>query len=393
MSTPSLTIPSFDLDPFSDDLLTAPYAYYRELRDAGPVVHLSKYDVFGVARYADVKRVMKDNTTFRSAAGPGFNDPYNEKMQGTVVASEPPEHTEIRATMVRRLRLGRLREMQPVADDLARDLVTRFVEHGRFDAPQDLARPFVAKFVSSVLGISAEIAEHAIEGSYAGFNSTGPLNDRTLAAAPVIESLFAMMQGLTKDDLVAGSIGWEILDAHECGELPFAKSLSLIFNFLGPAFDTTINAMGYAVWLLANNHNQWARLRADPGLVPAAIDEALRIESPLQIWSRTCPDGAVVDGVEIPQGTRVAIFIGAANRDERHYPRPDEFDIRRKASDHLSFGHGIHMCVGAQLARMELASVLGAMTSRIDTLRPAGEASVRLNNTTRGLASAPVAVA
>ncbi|WP_433365584.1 cytochrome P450 [Streptosporangium sp. CA-115845] len=373
-------------------MLTAPYDYYRLLRDAGPVVRLSKYDVLGVARYDDVKTTMRDHETFKSSAGPGFNDAYNQKMQGTVVASEPPQHTEIRATMVRRLRLARLKDMQPVADDLARKLITQFLERGEFDAAKDLARPFVGTFVASVLGVSTEIAEQAIDGSTAGFNQTGPLNERTLAATPVIESLFAMMQQLTKADLVPDSIAWDILDSHERGELPFASSLSLIFNFLGPAFDTTISAMGFAAWLLATNPEQWKLLRENPELIPAVINESIRIESPLQIWSRYCPDGAVIDGVEIPANTRVAVFPGSANRDERHYANPETFDIRRNPVDQLGFGQGIHTCVGAPLARMELTSVLSAMTELIHTLEPAGEPVLQLNNTTRGFASAPVSV-
>lgn len=385
-------IPNFDLDPFADEFLLDPYGHYQTLRDAGPVVRLDKYGVLAVARYDGVKSTMKDHQTFKSYKGPGFNEPYNQKMQGTVVASEPPEHSEIRAGMVKRLRLTRLREMQPIANALAKKLVSEFLERGEFDASSELAHPFVSAFVGSVLGISHDVAELAIEGSTAGFNSSGPVNARTEAAKPVIDRLFAMMSQLTKEDFTEGSIGWDLLDAHERGELPAAKSLSLIFNFLGPAFDTTINAIGSTLWLLANNPDQWQVLKSEPTLIGAAIAESLRLESPLQIWSRWCEKGGSIDGVEIPAETRVAVFIGSANRDERKYVNPTRFDVRRNPVDHLSFGHGIHMCVGAPLAQMELTSVLTVMTEQVATIEPAGEARPRLNNTTRGLVSAPVRI-
>jgi cytochrome P450 len=388
-----MPITAVDLDPFADEFIRDPYPHYRVMRDAGPVFRLERYDVLATARFDGVKTTMREHTVFRSAEGPGFNEPYNQKMKGTVVASEPPEHAEIRATMVRRLRLARLKDMQPVADTLAHKLVVEFLERGCFDAATDLARPFVSAFVGSVLGISHEIAELAIDGSTEGFNSTGPLNERTIAAKPVIDRLFTVMSQLTKHDFAADTIGWDILDAHERGEIPFASSLSLLFNFLGPAFDTTINTMGATLWLLAEHPDQWAALREDPGLISSAINESLRIESPLQAWSRWCPDGATLDGEVIPPGTRVAVFPGAANRDERHYPDPDRFDVRRNPVDHLAFGQGIHMCVGAPLARMELTSTLTALTALAHVIEPTAAPTVRLNNTTRGFTSVPLRIA
>jgi cytochrome P450 len=386
------TYPTFDVDPFADDFIVDPYDHYAEFRDAGPVFGFEGYDFLAVARFDDVKRTMRDHGVFKSSHGPAFNEHHNVHMQGTVVASEPPAHTEIRATMVKRLRLGRLRDMRPVADELAAKLVAEFLDRGTFDAATDLGRPFVSAFVGQVLGISHEIAEQAIEGSMAGFNAVGPVNARSEASKPVMDELFGMMSSLTTADMAPGSIGWDILDAHERGELPYASSLSLMFNFLGPAFDTTINAVGNALWLFAHHPDQWEALKADRGLIPGAILESLRLESPLQAWSRFCEDGAEIDGVVIPPNTRVGVFPGSGNRDERRFERADAFDIRRNPTDHLAFGHGVHMCVGAPLAQMELTSVLSAMTEQVRTIEPDGEPVVRLNNTTRGLAQAPVRI-
>jgi len=383
-------IPVLDVDPFSDESLAEPYGYYRALRDAGPVFRLPRYDVLGIARFADVRAGLKDWQRFASTEGPGFNAPFNEKMKGTVVASDPPDHGVARTVMIKRLRLGRLREVEPLADQVARELLDDCLDRGSFDVATDLARPFVTRFVGRVLGVPVPILDLCVDGSIAGFNRTGPLNQRAAAAGPVIDQLFGVMQGLSKADMTPGSIGWDVLDAHERGEIPKLSSFTLLWNFLGPAFDTTINAIGSIIWLLATYPRQWRALRERPGLLPAAVNEGIRIESPLQIWSRVARAGLVVDGVAVPDGTRVAVFLGAANRDERHYERPDDFEIARNPVDQVGFGNGPHLCVGAPLARLEISSVLRALLGRVSALEPGGEPVRRLNNTTRGLASAPV---
>jgi cytochrome P450 len=386
-------IPVIDVDPFADESLTDPYGYYRTLRDAGPVFSLPRYDVLGIARFQDVREGLKDWQRLASTEGPGFNAPFNEKMKGTVVASDPPDHDVARTVMVKRLRLGRLREIEPLADQVARELLDTFLDQKSFDAATDLARPFVTRFVGSVLGVPLPILDQCVDGSMAGFNLTGPLNQRAAAAGPLIEQLFGVIQGLTKADLTPGSIGWDVLDAHDRGEIPKLSSFTLLWNFLGPAFDTTINAIGSIVWLLAVNPGQWQELRDRRELIPAAINEGLRLESPLQIWSRVARQGVVIDGVAVPDGSRVAVFLGAANRDERRYERPENFEIARNPVDHVSFGNGLHMCVGAPLARLEITSVLRALLDCVNALEPDGEPVVRLNNTTRGFASAPVRIA
>jgi cytochrome P450 len=200
------------------------------------------------------------------------------------------------------------------------------------------------------------------------------------------------MAKLVKNDMTPGSIAWEILDARERGEIPESETLQLLFQYLGPAFETTINGIGNILWLLARHPAQWQLLRQQPALIPSAINEALRVESPLQIWSRVVREDVAVDGAEIPVGTRVAMFLGAANRDERHYPDPEAFDVWRNPADHLAFGNGIHMCVGAPLARLEIGSIVNAMSGKVRDIKLAGDPTRQLTNTSRGFASLPLAI-
>lgn len=384
--------PNFDLDPFCDELLDQPYAYYRQMRDAGPVFRLARYDVLGLARFGDVRTALKDWRAFSSAAGPAFNETLNASLEGGVIRLDPPEHEGVRTAMVQRLRLGRLKEFTPVADQLAGEMVTAFVQRKTFDAVTDLARPFIATFTGRILGIPQDVADLAVRASMAGFDALGPMNQRATEALPVVGQFFAVMAKLVKDDMTPGSIAWEILDARERGEIPESETLQLLFQYLGPAFETTINAIGNILWLLARHPAQWQLLRQQPALIPSAINEALRVESPLQVWSRVAREDVAVDGAEIPAGTRVAMFLGAANRDERHYPDPEAFDVRRNPADHLAFGNGIHMCVGAPLARLEIGSILNAMSGKVGDIKLAGDPVRQLNNTSRGFASLPVAI-
>jgi cytochrome P450 len=384
--------PSFDLDPFCDELLDQPYAYFRRLRDAGPVFRLTSYDVLGLARFDDVRMGLKDWRAFSSAAGPAFNETLNASLEGGVIRLDPPEHEGVRTAMVQRLRLGRLKEFAPVADQLAGEMVTAFVERKTFDAVTDLARPFVATFTGRILGIPQDVADLAVRASTAGFDALGPMNQRATEALPVVGQFFAAMAKLGKDDMTPGSIAWEILDARERGETPDSETLQLLFQYLGPAFETTINAIGNILWLLARHPAQWQLLLRQPELIPSAINESLRLESPLQIWSRVAGEDVAVGGAEIPAGTRVAMFLGAANRDERHYPDPEAFDVRRNPADHLAFGNGIHTCVGAPLARLEIGSILNAMSGKVRDIKLAGDPVRQLNNTSRGFASLPVAI-
>lgn len=386
------TIPTFDLDPFSDELLEEPYGYYRELRDAGPVFQLSQYDVYGIARYQNVRDAFRDWRTFRSVEGIAFNDLANRGLKHTVLCSEPPKHDAARQVMTNRLKLSEMKLFTPLAESMADEIVAQLVERGSFDAAVDLAWPYVSNFVGELLGLPQELLDKCVMGSICGFQTSGPMNKRTEEALPVVREHFEIMQKLQKPDFSEGSIGWEILDAHEKGEIAEADKFTLLYNFMGPAFDTTLNAVGSLIYLMATHPDQWAVLKADPHLIPAAINETLRIESPVQRWSRFCTDDAMIEDVPIPAGSRVAIFPGSANRDERHYEDPDMFDISRNPTDHLAFGHGIHLCVGAPLARLEISSVAKSLIAKVASLEPAGAPILRLNNTTRGYQSVPVNV-
>jgi cytochrome P450 len=219
----------------------------------------------------------------------------------------------------------------------------------------------------------------------------GPEGDRVYEAVPVALELLGDIGRLTKDDMTPGGVGQGLFEAQERGEMPGEDPSIYIWNFLGPAFDTTINGIGSTLWMLAGDREQWEVLREDPSLIPAAFNEALRMEAPIQIWGRACRNGAEIDGVSIPPASRIALLFGSANRDERHYPDPDVFRVQRNPKDHVGFGWGVHTCLGASLARAEAHAVLGAVVNQVTTLECA-KPSRTPRNTTRGLTSLPLIV-
>jgi len=380
-----------EIDLWSDEVLLEPWAHYRAIRDQGPAVRLERYDLYAVGRYEDVRAVTRNWEAFTSAEGVAFNDLMNEAELGTSAGSDPPEHTAIRALLSERLRLADVRELSGILEARAKALVADLVERGSFDAVTDLARRYVTDVVGDIVGITGDVLERFAPAGSVFFDAVGPEGDRVYEAVPIALELLGAIGQLTKDDMTPGGVGRGLFEAQERGEMPGEDPTIYIWNFLGPAFDTTISGISSTLWLLARDPQQWTRVREDPSLIPAAFNEALRMESPIQIWGRACRDGAEIGGVSIPPASRIALLFGSANRDERHYPDPDAYRVGRNPKDHVGFGHGVHNCLGASLARAEAHALLGAVVDRVTTLE-CGTPARKPRNTTRGLTSLPMAV-
>ena len=385
-------IPTLHLDLFSDDVLANPYDHYRAVRDAGPVVRLDSDEAMvAIARYEDVRAAMRDWRAFRSSEGIGFNEVVNAALKDSILGWEPPVHTVARSAITTFLKASEMRKIASSAANEADNRISALVDRPEFDVVEDLADPFVASLVQTVFGVPSYVTDLFLAGGgSAQFMVVGPLNDRSMAVLPILQALDDLLGRLKKSDMTPGSILWTMLDAEDRGEIPNEMRGKILSSFIGAAFDTTIAAIGSAIWLFATNPEQWDDLRKHPLVVPAAINEVVRFQSPIHTWGRYCSHDTTVSGVIIPAGTRVALMLAAANRDERHYPLADMFDIRRDAADHLGFGHGIHACVGAPFARTLLTSLLNSLVSKVARIELAGEPVPRLNNTIREFDSLPV---
>lgn len=387
-----MTAPHYDVDLFTDAALDDPYPHYRALRDAGPLVWLSAHDVFAAARFDDVRAILDDEATFISGEGVGLNDIVNALGRGTTLMSDGDEHRAQREIIGRPLTPRALAELRGEAQSLADALVDRLVGAGEFDAVPELAEVLPATWVPDLLGWPADGRGHLLAWAAATFDGLGPINDRTIAAGEQVLALSAYAQELASATLPEGCFGARIQRAAANGEISATRCPQLFMDYLAPSLDTTVSALGNAVWLFATHPEQWALLRAEPDRVKAAFNEVLRLESPISCFTRVAAVDCEVGGVALAAGSRVIVNFASANRDERRWDDPERFDITRESAGQLAFGHGEHACVGMGLARLEGAAVLSALVARVATIELAGAPVRKRNNLIRSFGSLPVRV-
>lgn len=386
-----MSVPSYDVDLFTDEVLTEPYEHYRALRDLGPVVRLTAHDdALAVTRFADARTVLDDPQTFCSGQGVGLNDFINAVGQGTTLMSDGDDHRQMRGVMAPPLTPRAVADLRPAAQQIADDLIDTLVARGTFDAVADLAHVLPTQWVPDLLGWPADGRDKLLDWGAASFDGLGPFNERGLAAGDGIIEMSTHAQLLAAGELPEGSMAAGILAAAERGEIAPDRCPMAIVDYLAPSLDTTISGLGNALWLFATHPDQWQLLRDDPTRVRHAFNEVLRLESPISCFTRVTTRDTAIDGVPVAAGARVVVFFASANRDERRWANPETFDITRDNADQLAFGHGEHACVGMGLARLEGAAVLSAMAARVERIELAGEPVRKLNNLIRSFASIPV---
>ena len=387
-------IPHLGIDPFAISFFDDPYPAHQQMREAAPVVYLDRWNVYGVARYAEVYAVLNDPLTFCSSRGVGLSDFAKEtpwRPPSLILEADPPAHTRTRAVLSKVLSPAVMKRLRDGFMAAAEAKVDELVARGSFDAIPDLAEAYPLSVFPDALGLQPEGREHLIPYASLVFNAFGPPNELRQQAiersAPHQAYVTAQCQ---RDNLTPGGFGACIHAFSDSGEITPAEAPLLVRSLLSAGLDTTVYGIGAAVYCLARFPDQWARLRADPALARNAFEEAVRFESPVQTFFRTTTRDVELGGVVIPEGEKVLMFLGAANRDPRRWERPDSYDITRKVSGHVGFGSGIHMCVGQLVARLEGEAVLTALARKVGAITMSDEPKRRYNNTLRGLESLPV---
>jgi cytochrome P450 len=378
-------IPADDVDLYTDEARIDPYPIYDRMREAGPVVHLTRTDLYALTRYDDVRTALMDWETFTSARSVFVDPTMNAQLEGITLCSDPPDHTMMRAVLGRPLLPARMRELTPKIEAAAEQVVAELVGRGRFDAATELAEHLPMTVVSDLAGLGPGNRERMLEWAAAIWDVQGPANERFTAAMPLVEEFL----GFAANDAVPGKIepnGWadQLYQAADRGELPRDKCPVMMLDYVTPSLDTTILGITNTIALFAEHPDQWDLLRADRSLIPHAINESLRLESPVPQFSRVLTRDHEVGGVPLPAGTRVALLYGAANRDPRKYPDPARFDITRRPSDHLAFGRGEHACIGMNLARLEMGALLGHLADQVSRFEVLSSRPL-INNGLRGL--------
>jgi cytochrome P450 len=305
--------PTVSFDPFDPVVLADPYEAYAEVRDAGPAVHVPAHDLWAIGRYDDVRAALRDFERFTSAGDEPPLPGGPHATTGRVIRSDPPDHTRAR------------RAVAPL-----------FTERALAQQERRL-RMRVADALDGLVG-------------------AGPVDVIDALATPIAVGTFADL--LCRVDLEEG------------------EAWSVLAGLSAAGMDTTAEVLGNTLHLLATHPEAWAALRSCPRLAEAACEEVLRHESPVQQVARTATEEVDLGGVAIPAGARVLLLPGSADRDPRHYDDADAFAVRRferRPADHVAFGHGVHLCLGAPLARLEGRVVVEELVARAAAVEPAGE--------------------
>ena len=384
-------IPTSALDPFSAAFFDDPFPAFDALREAGPVVRFTAIDSYGAAGWAEVHAILHDHETFCSRRGVGLADFAREKPwrpASLVLEADPPDHTRARHALARALAPGVVAKLRPGFIAAAETLVESLLARGEVDGITDIAEAFPLSVFPEAMGLMNEGRDHLLPYGALAFNAFGPDNAlRRAALAAAAPHIAWVTEQCRLENLRPGGIGAAI---HAAPDITPDEAVLLVRSLLTAGLDTTVHGVGAALLCLAENPAEWARLRENPTLARAAFEEAIRLESPVQTFFRTTTTDAPLGGETIPEGQKVLMFLGAANRDPRKFENPARYDITRRTAGHVGFGNGIHLCIGALLARIEADALLTTLAARVRFIEIAGPPTRKHNNTLRGLAHLPL---
>jgi cytochrome P450 len=389
--------PSLDLDPFSVEFLKDPFPGHAAFRAAGPVVWLSRYRIAASARFQEVRQALNDYKTFSSARGVGMADFERHgrfRLPSLILEADPPTHTRARAALMKALSPAVMRSLRERFAAVAAEMVDALVAKGRFDGCTELAEAFPLRVFPDAIGMRPDHRDHLLAYGDMVFNSFGPANELFQAAALRAKEVFPWVEAeALRQHLKPDGFGMILYQCVDAGELTEDEAHKLVRSMLTAGVDTTVNGIGAALFAMARFPLQWQKMCADPArLAKAAFEEAVRFESPVQTFFRTVTQRTQWGGIELEEGRKVLLFLGAANRDPLQWDAADEYNIERKVLGHVGFGAGIHVCVGQLLARLEGEVVLQALAKRARSIELEGQPERRLNNTLRGLKHLPLRV-
>ena len=392
-----MDVPVLPDDPFDHEVLADPYPFHERMRETAPVVFLERYEVWAMARHAEVADALSDWETFSSAAGVGLADFRREppwRPPSLLLEADPPSHTRVRKPVLHLMTPKAAKALHDAFDAPARQLAEAVVSRGTFDAVTDLAEVYPIRVFADAVGVPEEGRQYLLPYGAMAFNAFGPRNDLfEQAFAEASEVTEWISSACQRDALAPGGLGAKIWEAVDRGEITDQQAPLLVRSLLTAGLDTTVYGIGNALYCLASNPSQYELLHAEPARAKAAFEESLRYESPVQTFFRTTTRDVEVAGTVIPAGEKVLLFLGAANRDPRRWgDDAHHYDIRRRTPGHVAFGCGIHVCVGQFIARLEGELVLSALARRASRLELAGEAVPKLNNTLKGFRHLPLRV-
>ncbi|MEO3874241.1 cytochrome P450 [Nonomuraea sp. B12E4] len=368
-------------DPWDPEFVAHPYRVYDELRRQAPVSYFEPTGQWLVSRHADVNSLLRDRRLGRSylhvatheefgrPPEPEFQEPFWRVIRAGMLDVEPPVHTRLRRLVSKAFTPRMVESLRPRVRAVAGDLVEAFVEKGGGDLIAEVAEPLPVTVIAEMLGIPGQ-DRHLLRpwsADICGMYELNPTPTAQHTAVRAASEFAGYLRSLAHDrrrnpgdDLISALAG--------ITELTDDELVGTCVLLLNAGHEATVNVTGNGWWALFRNPDELARLRADRSLLPTAVEELMRWDTPLQMFERWVLEDIEVHGVEIPRGSEVALLFGSANRDPAVFEDPDRLDVGRADNPHISFGAGIHFCLGAPLARIELIESFGALLDRAAVL-------------------------
>jgi cytochrome P450 len=365
-----------EFDPLSDDYFNDPTETYRRLRDEAPVYYSRKYGFYALSRFDDVVLAHRDWKGFSSSHGVDLTsltqDPQVIKNLKLIIMMDPPEHDRLRALVSRVFTPRAVTKLEPMIRDVVREQFDHLDGAEEFDLVADVAAPFPVEIIARMLGVpegDRQMIRHQVDASLQ--RNPGQLEPPPEAGAATLEmavyylELAAEKRRNPGDDMLSRltTVTVDRGDGEETGlsDEEIAGFASLLG---GAGAETVTKLLGNAAVLFWQHPDQWQKILDDPGKIPGAVEEILRILPPSQYQGRFSYEDREFEGGTIPAGHPVLLLTGAATRDPRHFDRADEFLVERPPSVSIGFGHGVHSCLGAALARMEARVALEEIARR-----------------------------
>jgi cytochrome P450 len=375
---------AFDLKRLPADFIDDPYPYYHALREHDPV-HRMPDGSYIITRYDDCETLYKDAKTYSSDKKieffPKYGDtPLFEHHTTSLVFNDPPLHTHVRRAIAGALSPRAIAEMEAGLVELVDRLLAQLERKGKVDLIEDFASTIPVEIIGNLLGIPHAEREPLRGWSLAILGALEPVltAEQTRAGNDAVRDFLAYLKVLTDDrrknpgdpdkDVLTRLINGE----HEGRKLTETELLQNCIFILNAGHETTTNLIGNALNALWQWPDEKQRLMRDPGLMKTAVEEVLRFESSNQLGNRRVVTDTVLGGVPMKEGDLITIGIGAANRDPRHFPDPDRFDVGRNPNRHLAFASGIHVCAGMNVARLEGRIAIERFLKRFPDYRPDG---------------------
>lgn len=365
------------LDLLAEETRRNPYPLYEQLRQVGPVIHDPSTDLWLILDYEGVKRAMSDPEAFSSRAAPPGSKPID-----WLLFLDPPRHTKLRALISKAFTPRSISNMEPRIRELSGALLDAVVDRGEMDLVADYSLPLPMMVIAQMLGAPSDDLPrfrhwndvllnmiYTVTGGPAAARAMQQAATATVEMGEYLTGVLSERRTTPRDDLLTRLLNAEV----EGARLSEKEILDFFQVLLLAGSETTTNLLNNAMLCFLEWPDQLARLRSDPGLLPSAIEEVMRYRSPIQVNFRMTRRDVEMHGQTIPAGKLVLVMTGAANRDPQQFAEPNRFDITRSPNPHLDFGHGLHFCLGAPLARLEARIAITDLLERLPGFALAGD--------------------